>query len=613
MDGYTILFIFSLISLTVGFFLLLREFEVGIIESMLLGFVFVFNGSLSLRWVHLNLLQTFSLLPFLFYISLRYLREGRKRFLLASSLIISQMVFAGHTQTVFIGVLALFLWLLFLNIPEKRRIVFLFASFIVGVFISLPQILPTYLLSQNSTRPFQLDYQLATSFPLTWTHLVSFFNPFPFGNPKYGTYPIYSANWGIFWENTPYLGRFFLPIFLFSFVLLKKKADKKNILIYGLLFTIFTLLALGKNSPIYFIFNFFPFNLFRTPSKYLIMSSFFILCAMSLMIRDAMKNKIHALIKLSIIFLICLNIFDLVRFAFDYHLFVKSDDVLKAPAAARSIPGDRYYVAIDPYTGWNALFLKKGWPSQRETDQYLFMKNFLYPNSNLIFDRSIYAINTGAFHLRRPEYIKSFIEKSIQKEKGVVAPYIQNLLQIIGIDTIVSGFPLKGEAIKQKEVLIKDETKIHIYAVADSNKNWYYVPKKVQKIEYIDDFEKKLINGEITLQKAVAEGFKRKENNDGYVILNEKSSNTRYELKGSFAKDTFVIFRINYYPEWSVLIDNKKTGIYKANITQMGVIVPPGVHTIIIRYENSYFRAGLVISLFVAGGYLLLLQRSKQF
>jgi len=481
-DAYTLLFVVVFISLTIGFYLLLRALKVGVIESMLMSFIFVLNGSLSLRWVHLNLLQTFSLIPLLFYVSLRYLQEGKNRFLLISSLIVSQMFFAGHIQIIFIGMLGLFLLVLFLNIPEKTRMVFLFLSFIIGAFISLPQTLPTYLLSQNSVRPFQLDYQLATSFPLTWSHLVSFFNPYPFGNPRYATYPIYSADWGIFWENTPYLGRFFLPLFFIAFFLSRKKMDKKNILIYVTLFITFVLLALGKNSPVYFIFNFFPFNLFRTPSKYLLMSSFFILCMLSLMMRDVLKKTVHPIIKLILIILLCLNIIDLTRFAFDYHLFVKSDKVLKSPEVTRSISHDGYYITIDPYTSWNDVFLKKGWQSPKETDLYLFMKNFLYPNSNLIFDRSSYAINTGAFHLRRPEYVKSLIERSIWKESQTVTPYIKNLLEIIEINTIVSGIPLKGEALKEKEILSMDEVKIYIYEVIGSKPGWYYVPKKIEDI-----------------------------------------------------------------------------------------------------------------------------------
>jgi hypothetical protein len=331
------------------------------------------------------------------------------------------------------------------------------------------------------------------------------------------------------------------------------------------------------------------------------------------MMRDVLKKTVHPIIKLILIILLCLNIIDLTRFAFDYHLFVKSDKVLKSPEVTRSISHDGYYITIDPYTSWNDVFLKKGWQSPKETDLYLFMKNFLYPNSNLIFDRSSYAINTGAFHLRRPEYVKSLIERSIWKESQTVTPYIKNLLEIIEINTIVSGIPLKGEALKEKEILSMDEVKIYIYEVIGSKPGWYYVPKKIEDIEYIDDFERRLMKDEISLQTSVVEGIHTRQNNDRYSISNEKSGNTQYELRGNFSQDTFVAFRINYYPEWSVFIDDKKTRIYKTNMTQMGVIVPKGEHTVIIRYENVYFKIGIAISLFVAAAYSILLLKSKRF
>jgi len=118
---------------------------------------------------------------------------------------------------------------------------------------------------------------------------------------------------------------------------------------------------------------------------------------------------------------------------------------------------------------------------------------------------------------------------------------------------------------------------------------------------------------EISLQTSVVEGIHTRQNNDRYSISNEKSGNTQYELRGNFSQDTFVAFRINYYPEWSVFIDDKKTRIYKTNMTQMGVIVPKGEHTVIIRYENVYFKIGIAISLFVAAAYSILLLKSKRF
>ncbi|MBI3366657.1 hypothetical protein HY041_03460, partial [Candidatus Roizmanbacteria bacterium] len=271
-DGYTLLFIFAFICLTVGFFLLLREFEIGLLISIFMSIMLAFNGAISLRWVHLNLIQTFSLIPFCFFVSLMYLRSHRLRYVLTLSFLVSQMFFAGHVQVIFIGMLGLIIWVFLHEITDKKslkeiiiEIGFICCAFILGIVIALPQILPTYLLSQQATRSFQLDYQLTTSFPLTWSHLKSFFDPFPFGNPQNGTYPVYSANWGIFWENTPYLGRFFLPMLCIALFYLQKAVLRKKIIIYGILFSIFTLLALGKNSPLYFVFNFFPFNLFRTP------------------------------------------------------------------------------------------------------------------------------------------------------------------------------------------------------------------------------------------------------------------------------------------------------------------------------------------------------------
>ncbi|MBI3366852.1 YfhO family protein [Candidatus Roizmanbacteria bacterium] len=330
------------------------------------------------------------------------------------------------------------------------------------------------------------------------------------------------------------------------------------------------------------------------------------------MLRELFQKVQNKLVHIFILLLMMANISDLIHFAFTYHLFVPSQVLLTVPESARFISDDQYYFILDPYTSWNDVFLKRGWSTKQEVESYVFMKNFLYPNSNLIVNKKNYAINTGAFHLRRVEYMKNLIEKLVSKEKGVITPYIHNLLEIIGIRTIVSGYPLKGDMLQEETVLIHNDSTIYIYTLAYPKSDWYYIPQTLERVEFIDDFEKKITDRSITARNAVAEGIEKRENNSEYTITNSNGYNDRFELSGNFKNDTFIALRINYYPEWSVLIDGKKTAIYKTNLTHMGLNVPKGKHEVVIRYENWYFKIGLVLSLFATAGCAFILVKSKR-
>ncbi len=53
-----------------------------------------------------------------------------------------------------------------------------------------------------------------------------------------------------------------------------------------------------------------------------------------------------------------------------------------------------------------------------------------------------------------------------------------------------------------------------------------------------------------------------------------------------------------YYPYWKAYIDGKETTIIKANYAFRGIIVPPGKHTIEMKYHSPGFEKGKNLSLF---------------
>ncbi|UCD55970.1 MAG: YfhO family protein, partial [Candidatus Hydrogenedentota bacterium] len=53
----------------------------------------------------------------------------------------------------------------------------------------------------------------------------------------------------------------------------------------------------------------------------------------------------------------------------------------------------------------------------------------------------------------------------------------------------------------------------------------------------------------------------------------------------------------SYYPGWNAFVDGMRRPVWRANSLFRAVEVPPGVHTLIFRYQPASVRWGIVISL----------------
>lgn len=73
-----------------------------------------------------------------------------------------------------------------------------------------------------------------------------------------------------------------------------------------------------------------------------------------------------------------------------------------------------------------------------------------------------------------------------------------------------------------------------------------------------------------------------------------------------------VVLAQSFYKPWRAYVDGQRTTVLRANHAFQAVAVPAGKHEVILKYEDSSFRAGAIISLFtLAGCVVVLLRRGK--
>jgi len=600
-DGYNLLLIFSLFLLTFGFYVLLIELKVNKWIALIMSYIFVFNGSISFRWMHINLIQSFSLTPVLFFSLLRFYKTHKYLYGFVIAFLVSQMIFAGHFQTVFISLFGFILWFVFfLKGRENKQIakvisIILFFIF-SGFIIALPQLIPTYNLLHFSYRPL-FSFEFAVSLPLTLKHLISFFVPFPFGNPQYATYPRYSSSWGIFWENTPYLGPFFIFLFiLVIYYFISKKLYKYNLNYYLILILVFICLSLGKDSPIYFIFGIFPFSMFRTPSKFLLMTNFFLILFVSIILSKVWETK-KLYLKFVIVFVCLLNLIGLIYIIFSYHLFIDAKALMNMKLFSTYITKNDTLMNIKTSDLWQKQFRYRGWQNEQDIQKYVYFNNSLEPNSHLIYLYKNIAFNTGGLALNRLNFIYSLLFYRINESDSQTYTATTDFLRLTdlyNISKIISSVKIQNlNLIKE----ISDNTKqnnLFLYSVKDQILSDIYVPNTIININFKSDLVNAAFDN-ISTKSALVENFKSFEQDEKSLTKLRflKSNDTTYKIKVNLKTNLFIVFKRNWYPEWTIEIDGKKIDYIQTNLIHMGVMVPKGEHIVMLYYRPIYFWYGL--------------------
>jgi len=95
---------------------------------------------------------------------------------------------------------------------------------------------------------------------------------------------------------------------------------------------------------------------------------------------------------------------------------------------------------------------------------------------------------------------------------------------------------------------------------------------------------------------------------DASITGRERGFNwMRFEVSVEGGDDAFMVTGENYYPGWNVYIDGARSTLYKTDFILSGVNVPPGNHTIEMRYQPRSVLLGMIVSLLSLAVWALLM------
>lgn len=616
--AYNISLVLSYFLIFWGTFLFLREFSHSKVPSLIGAIIFTFSGFFSVHLNHFNLLQAASLMPWLFWSYLRLLKKPTYKNMILSAFFAGQQIFTGHFYMVlitYVGI-ALFWFYYLLSLKDKilstknlKRYLLFLLSLFVSLMLSAIQLLPTIELWRNSNRAGGLDFTTVTSFPYPVKHLITFLFPYFFGSPASGTYPSFSSDWGIFWENTAYLG--WLPVIFCLMALFQLKNIKIRIG-FGILI-VSLLLVLGKDSPLYFIFSYFPFNLFRVPSKFLLLTAFSITIISTSVLEKIwqgclfLEPKIKMASYFFIFIILAIIVGDEYRFSYSYPPVSPSSWWLSKPEILENIDfKNTKIMSVAAPVAWNDIFLKKGW---QNIEDYTFLNNTLYQNSNVFHHLRQTNINTGGLIPRRFNVLSSLVN-DISFDKTVkiatLSSLAKNTINLAGINYLTSPYKINDKQMSEIKSLTKrsgtGETALYLYKNLEAYPQ-YYLANKTIYVDTINDLTKALTeikDVKIRLAYVEDEALQYREgkvvdNTDTVTPVSSEGMMKEFEIYTTESR-LFILTESNY-PGWKAYLDGKITKIYYVNVAQTGILIPEGKHRLKVVFSSDTFNAGKIITI----------------
>lgn len=615
----------------VGCMLLYRKLGFSQVVANLCALVFTFSGFFSVHLAHYNFIQAATIFPLVVWSALKVRSHPSIPTVSFFAFILAQQVFAGYLGIVFVTLVGIFILHISLEFVQKTPINLVMKRSIIltcGVFLAVTlasiQLFPTFELWQRSVRSMGQDFATTTAYPYPWRHLVTFISPYFFGTPADGTYPLFRENWGIFWENTAYIGIIPLLMALIGAIVGKKKKITVAIL---LLLGVSVLLITGKYSPIYPIFSFPPFSMFRVPSRFLLITLFSLVTLTGIGLthlnryENRLKREIRKLRIYHILIPVGIVIFVLDGYLFSYHYPPVSQAAqwLNQPTIAQFVQRQAKVASIGASQQWNDVFLKRGWQDMRP---FVFFKNNLFPNLNVLYDISHVDFNTGGLYPRRMAYFASFTKQVTYDDEQKIATLsaqAKNAISLAAVTHIISPYSIADNLTRINTIsdAFPEDTSIHVFELSNSRPRAYLVnsTKKVSTVEeialvfsdpqFLSKYQVLVEEDHLLLETPLA-SLK-----PASVLYEDNDSLT---IDVNVADSQLLVVSDTKYPGWKATVDGVPTPIETVNLIQRGVIVSAGHHIVEFKFFPSTFETGkkITVTTMIGSFVLVLLSRLRR-
>lgn len=568
--AYNATYVVTFLILGWGMYAWLRVIGCSRLAGLFGAITVIFSGQTIPRLPHHTLLQSLSMTPLILALAHTMLTKKHHIWISLFSFALSQQLFTGSPQPVLLTLLTIGIYAIF----SRGSLIKLSLGVVLGIGIAAIQLLPSAEMLAESTFPRGFSPEEASYYSFPLVHLKTLISPFILGNPKFGTYPPFTAFDGsIFWENNLFIG--ILPIVLLVPGFMRK--------FFAASLLISFLLMLGQHSPLYLLYSVWPLNLFRVPSRF---AWIFVITLISLA-----STKLSKLSPKVTILLIAVQTIWLMTTWWDYHAIQPARIWLKPSPLLSTIDGPVRTIGSERIH--NNYFLKDGWNGN--LDQFQFLRNVPAPNSNLYWNIQQTEVYAGRF-LKRPSLVELLLGSEIKFSDTVatISSQSKKLLSLYHAAILVSALPL---SIQEPLPTIQSTTSGTLSITAYRNPEALLRAYLTTQSTFAPTLSKaaKILGTQTVVHD---EAYSIREEGDGGSVEIKNEIPTRVTMQARVtAKKAILVFGDTYYPGWQAMVDGKPQTIFPVNIKERGVILSEGAHEIIFQYQPKSVLFGAWISI----------------
>lgn len=641
-DAWSILVLLQPLLAGLFTYLLLRKLKISKEAGLLGSIVFMFCGFIVVWMPYATLSMAIVFLPLALYAIESYFDRQKFFPLIILPISIAFSFFSGHIQTSLYFTLYVlsYIFFKFLITKNKKITIIILISFILGLVVSLIQILPALEIYRNSVRSELFSNQGAI--PLQ--NLVTIFAPDFYGNP------VTRNDWiGNYAEWAGFIG--IIPLLL-AFISLFEKKEKGKVSFFFIAGITAVLLAIG--TPFQSLLVYLKLPVFSTsiPSRIIVLFSFSfaILAAYGL---DNLKNSSDKQ-KVKKMMYVCLSFIGLVLFIWFLLFVFKALPDDKAMIAARNLIIPTLFLFIAS----SLIILRSKIKAENFGILILYslifitlIDSFRFAQKWVPFDpRKIIfpdvpvievmqeKVGTGRvfgkfgayidtyYHLPSiegydPLYIQRYGEFLASAKTGSYQPAVRSLavldkssnharrvLDLLGVNIIFHvigdtgkewAYPVwkKDDQGKYLYSVIYQDDKFQLYdnSTALSRTKLFYdyeiikKDKDIIKRFYSGDFD---FRNKIILEEDPPPLLLGKGNNNFQTSAREgKASIISYSPNAVMIdvyspQPGFLFLSDNYYPNWKARVNGKETKIFRTDYTFRSVIVPKGESKVEFYYSG---------------------------
>ncbi len=570
-----LVFSFFILSFSMFYFCRVSGFKKS--ASFLSSIVFAFGSFFILHLDNSNIIFAGCWMPLVMLLIELFFQKRRAIFILWAGLVLAFQFLAGFPQIAVYSLVLYIAYFVFRLVSSKnfaRMAALAVVAAVLAGGIASVQLLPTMTLKKVS------GYRYARVMKYDVSNLLTFVNPYVFGNPRKRNY---RKNPVVFSLECHYIG--LIPLILIFFAPFSRGRPR-----------FFAILAAGmiaflSAKPVFALYRHIPIlGLFRFPHRLFIVVQFS-LAFLAGAGFEKIKNSKIGLIALFF------TAFDLFYFGFNYLSFEKKEKILKRPESALFLKKDSTHYRIYPYKyfGEQGILFRKNVLEGKKFPWGAFME-IMCPDSNLFWGVDSAEIYLSLY-TRRYMRLRQFIEEKIKIGQGgaVVSPVAAKLLGAQNIKYILSPLPMKSPFLKLRRKIVKFGANFFIYEDKLFLPSAFLVPVAVNvgNISRMGDFlEKFKPSSQVILEEAPGKNYKP----GRWKIFRADFSNDKAIFNLYSENGGYFVFVDSYYPGWKAFVDGVETHIFRANYRFKAVAIEKGFHKIEFNFSPGDLRSGYVVT-----------------